>query len=148
MKKVFGVIVCLMVFLVAGCSKRSISLDKFKSIAEKEGLTVTNDDSILINDEIESHVIAKSLAGWEIEFYVFKNNSYASNTFESYKKAFALYDRRSTHDVSDKNFDRYSMTTDDLFGYLFRIDNTLLYIHTDKTYEEDILNLIDKLGYN
>ena len=49
--------------------------------------------------------------------------------------------------TNSKTYSKYSITTDDNYNYIARINNTVLYSFVDKKYKDKVNKLIKKLGY-
>lgn len=147
----FGII-CLMMFaIVTGCgSKKAISTNDFKSKSEKLDYTTVN---VLKQYEAYPHVKEATLAqhkdGFQVEFYVIDDDANATSMFNTNKEYFeSLKDNLSTELSSNmNNYSTYTLTSNDYYMYLSRVDNTLLFVKVKDSYKEKVKNLIKELGY-
>lgn len=141
----------LSLLFITGCgNKTMIDTNEFKNKTNENGYTYTDvtsqfKDSVFIKEAS----IAGSIDGWQIEFYTLEDQNYASSMFEKNKLEFDNERGASSIKTSSsgKNYDRYSLTTSDLYMYLSRIDNTLIYVKENVKNKDAISEFIKDLGY-
>lgn len=145
-------VVCLlMIFSLTGCgSKKAITTDDFKSIAESSSYSIADVTSQYAEfNFINEATVAQSSDGWQVEFYMLEDKENATNMFNTNKSDFeSKKDGFVTESsVNMPNYSTYSLTSGGYYMYLCRVDNTLLYVKVLDTYKDDVKALIKKLGY-
>lgn len=153
----FGVI--LLIFLASilaltGCqNQKAISGEKFKSIMEQRGYTVTD---ITDNSGTDATLALKaemmgsgSTASYNIRFFVFDSAAEAQSVFKEAKGSFSVYeDDDAIIKVTDKtNFQRYTLLGQGYYTLITRINNTMLFTDSLDAYKDDIIATAKKLGY-
>lgn len=83
------------------------------------------------------YIAISSNSTYQIGFYEFSDNDYASNFFNNDKKAFEdLKSSVSTEtSVSDDNNEKYTLTTNGKFKVVSRFDNTVIYLNVNDNYK-------------
>lgn len=147
-------LVCTLIFSLVFClcacgNKTAIDTNTFKTICEGEDLIVQDVSSQYSDYEYISVGTVASSGPWQIEFYELSNEEFAHQMFESNKLDFERFEGSASSEksVSVKNHEMYSLTSGGKFMYISRIDNTMVFVNTDKEYKEDINKILDKLGY-
>ena len=155
--KIFIIVVSLLlvsavviVFLVLGKGKESITASEFYDEMNDEGLMVIDvTDQYASYGIDEAYIAVESNQEYQIEFYELSSVSKAENMFETNKEYFEdrAGSKRVTSSYGFSNYDIYSLTSNGDFMYLCRIDNTLLYIDVDDSYKDEVKEIIDELDY-
>lgn len=155
--KIFIIVVSLLlvsavviVFLVLGKGKESITASEFYDEMNDEGLMVIDvTDQYASYGIDEAYIAVESNQEYQIEFYELSSVSKAENMFETNKEYFEdrAGSKRVTSSYGFGNYDIYSLTSNGDFMYLCRIDNTLLYIDVDDSYKDEVKEIIDELDY-
>ena len=142
-------VVILMCSLVGCSSKTAIDADTFVKTMYAENFTVTD-----VTNEIEANGLVTSLLvasneNYEIEFYVLTDNNTAASIFHNSKESYDdEYSVRTTSlSVTLGNYSYYAFVADGGFHMIARIDNTMLWCDADKAYKDEIIALVEKLGY-
>ena len=147
----FGALFLAFIFLFTGCSKKTaITSSDFKSKAEAEGYTVTDVISQYSSYEyVKEAYVASSSDGYQIEFYVLSDKDMAKSMFETNKAIIenANGNNKMKTEVNLSNYNKYSISTSTTYGYLCRIDNTLVYVNTNKDYKDKVKDFIKKIKY-
>jgi len=148
---ILGIFCFLILLTLTGCgNKNAISTDDFKTITEGRDYIIA-DATMQYSSYgyINEATIAQSPEGWQIEFYVLSDESYAEGMFNTNKATFETYKGNSSISSSSnmENYSKYSLTSSGYYMYLCRIDNTLLYVKINDTYEDSVKDLINELGY-
>lgn len=86
---------------------------------------------------------------YTIDFYILENTSKAEALFQDEKSTFEASKDGKTIENSIKigNHESYELTTNLMYMYTCRVDNTLLYISANVEDKDEIKSLVKKLGY-
>lgn len=141
MKKI--IIICLLV-LTLGCSKKSISIDKFKRIMRDNNYYV-----ISIKDQFESYSYIKEayLARKDInvEYYIMSDTNNTKAFYDYNKDIIEAY--KTKYDEYKEFESKYVLSTDEVYMVISCIDNTCIYIDTNIKNKDEANKIIKKLGY-
>lgn len=153
LKKFFkGVVICLLVFCVAGCGNaKSITADDFKEKMEDKKYSVTDATYQFAGaDYIEKAYIAlKSDSSYQIEFYQISNEEYAVSFYNNNKSIFEN-SKSSTSTYTETNLGnhaKYALESDGKYKVVSKIDNTVIYLNVDSKYKDEVKDILKKLGY-
>ena len=151
MKKVLSLILIMLSLFLFGCSKKEITKEEFKKIMEKEEFSVVE-----VTDQFKEYEYIKGAyvavykdATYQIEYYTFENNENADSFYKLNQEIFESQGSGGniSTSVKSKTYSKYSITTDEKYNYIARINNTVLYSTVDKKYKDKVNKLIKKLGY-
>lgn len=146
------IIFLIMLFNLTGCAKKeAISIEKFNEIVKNQDCSV--EENLEYYDKFID-IIAGSKAKysdkWEMNFYVLSGNKDAElmfekdrNILESYKKNVSKLQIETTM----PSYELYEIVASEHFGYVCRIDNTVLYVDAEEQYKDEIKAVIEELGY-
>ncbi len=145
-------IMCLVsLFGLTGCgNKTEITTDQFKSKVESNGLLTTDVTTQYSEYEyVKEATVALKEGEYQIEFYVLDNEANATSMFNTNKTIFETYKGNASKETSSSvgNYSKYTLQSNDLYMYLCRVKNTLLYIKVDDKYKDDVKNIVKDLGY-
>lgn len=147
-----GVLCFVVLFTLTGCgNKTSITSDDFKNKMESNGYTVQDATNQMASyDYIKKVYIAISNdSTYQIEFYELSDSDYATSFFNNNKSIFE--DSKSSvsteTSVNLGNHNKYSLTANDKFKVVSRIDNTVVYLDVDENYKSSVKDILDDLGY-
>ena len=140
----------LTVFLLTGCgNKTKLTTKEFESIAKKHNCTIYD-----VSNQYASYGFIKEAKvakndDWQIEFYIIdsaKNADVMYNinkqVFEGYKGSTSVYKTETL-----KNYSTYLLKSNGYYMYLSRVDNTLLYVKVNDTYQKQVEKIIKDMGY-
>ncbi len=153
MKKLKVILLLILVIFLSACSfdKKAIDSSEFKEIMRDNSYYVVNSkDQFSEYDYIlNSYIAIDSQQNYQIEFYELEDEEnaiafydYNKDIFEGYKISTSIYT-----DVSFSNNSKYTLTTDDSYRVLSRVDNTVIYISVDKKYKDEVKSILKELGY-
>lgn len=135
--------------MTACSSKKDLSQSDFSKLAEKEGFLVETGEGRFTSKELTSAVQAvNSEKGITIEYYEFSSDKKAKKGFRALK-----YDVKNMIGISttvEKNLFNYnilSVTIKEKYYAVARIDNTLIYVETDKSNKDAVNKVLETLGY-
>ena len=141
MKKI--IIICLLV-LTLGCSRKSISINKFKDIMRDNNYYV-----ISIKDQFKSYSYIKEayLARKDInvEYYIMNDKDNTKAFYDYNKDIIEAY--KTKYDEYKEFESKYILSTDEKYMVISCIDNTCIYIDTDIKNKEEAISITKKLGY-
>lgn len=155
-RKIFTVIMLgITLFLITGCGgesepKTAITTKDFIKKAEKEGLIVADlKDQFSTVEYIKEATTAASSDGWQVEFYVIDKKKNAKTMYESIDIDFQTMETKKRRKRTDKgkNFNKVEYDTDQHYGMITRVDNTIVYVKVLKESKKDVQAFIEKLGY-
>lgn len=137
---------------IAGKEKTVISASKFEEIMEENQFTVIDSKYQFENYEYveEARIAIENDANYQIEFYVIdsdKAEDFYNSNKEIFENEISNKSSKSTQSMTFKNGKFYKAETSDKFIYLSRVENTIVYIHADSEYKDNINKMIEKLGY-
>ncbi len=150
MKKLKILSLLLITLLLTACgNKKAIDSDKFKSIMRDNNYYVVNSkEQFSEYDYIVESYIAES-DNYQIEFYILQDDMNAK-AFYDYNKEIFDAERTSISmytSVDFTNTNKYTLTLEDSYKVLSRINNTVIYVDVEKEYKNDINSILKKLGY-
>ena len=151
-KHIIMSIICLVavLFLVGCFTKQSITVDEFKSNMEGNGLTLNNiKEEYGVYEEVVDANTAILDDKYQVEFYTFTDEVSSQGFYETRINEFVPIEStyKEKYNETGSNYNIYSLTTEDVYVYISRVDKTLLYINVNKEYKDEIKDLIEKLGY-
>ncbi len=150
MKKIFTCTFCLMiVFLITGCGKKKISVEKFNSDMEKKNYTIINAGE---NEELgltKSSIAKDEDNKYIIEFYQFDSFERSKYMYHKTKlEISSLAVKGSTSgEISRKKYLKYVLTNNDYYYVVSNVDNTLLIAYTKVENKSELKEIIKKIGY-
>ena len=160
MKKVLIIILIIIAVIVIGVGvliaslnkeKVAITADTFKSTMEAKGYIVSDVTSQFAQygNYITKAYVAQNGTDYQIEFYELSNLDNATNFYNANKTKFESQkgNASSSYNASMKNYSTYSVTTNGKYKFVSRVDNTVVYVDVDTTYQNDVKSIIKELGY-
>lgn len=153
MKKIKTLVLSILVVLLSACSlnKEAIDADKFKEKMRDNDYYVVNSKEQFNEYDyiIDSYIAINSDKTYQIEFYKLLDidNSLA---FYNYNKDIFDASRTSNStytDINLSNNNKYTLSTEDSYKVLSRIDDTVIYVNTDIKYKDEINSILKNLGY-
>ncbi len=145
-----SVICFIMLFIITGCgNKKAISTDTFKTNAEGEGFTVTDVQAQYSSYGYINQATVAAKDGYQIEFFVLSDSTYAKSMFDTNKAILENINgnNKTKTEINMSNYNKYTVSTSTNYGYLSRIDNTLIFINASNDKKDDIKKFVKKLGY-
>ena len=147
---IIGIIIGIMFYT----QKEVLTVTEFKKVAKNNKLTVEEveikDQDGNSNKDIKTALNAESELGWKIEYYILTDQETAKKTYDANKKIYSSYKNQLSEEkeTSRKNYDVFTLKTQNSYMHVCRVENTLLAINADDENEKNIEKVIKKLGYN
>ena len=143
---IFGVI-----FVALNKEKKSITANEFKTIMQEKGYIIqdaTNQFSDYSYVE-QVYLAVSSDYKYQIEFYVLSDESYATGFYNNNKNIFEASKGNTSSETSAslKNSSKYTLSANNKYSVVSRIDNTLIYLNVDSNYKDTVKDILDELGY-
>ena len=139
------------VFVSLNKEKTSISANDFKSSMQGKGYIIQDATSQFSSyDYIEQVYLAISNEySYQIEFYVLSDEAYATSFYNNNKSNFesSKGDVAAETNASLKNYSKYTLSSNNKYSVVSRIDNTVIYLNVDSSYKDTVKDLLDELGY-
>lgn len=160
MKKSVKIIIIILVVLtilvlaflaIFSGNKKAITIEKFEKIATEKGhriVEVQIDEDY--NDIItESKAAVKEDDSYLIRFYVLKDNDSAKIFYNENKEEFSKDKKEEDKPIEEgkKNYDSYTLKSDNQYSYVARIDNTVIRLKVAEALEQEVTDFLKKLGY-
>jgi len=137
--------------ILTGCgNKKLITTSEFISVSKNLNYLITDVTSQYAQyGYIKDGTIAQSTDGWQVEFYVLEDESYAINMFNTNRTTFESNKGNSSTESSASmgNYSSYTLTSNGYYMHLCRVENTLLYVKVKDSYQKEVKEFINKLGY-
>lgn len=159
MKKIIiGIIVLVIVvamavtvlFMSLSKEKLAITAMDFASIMEQNGYVIQDVTGLF--EQYDNYITKGYVAGnenFQIEFYELSNDENAIYMYNTNKQKFENQNTSgyASSKVEISNYGKYTLKTNGKFKCISRIDNTLVYIDVNETYEDTVKELLNKIGY-
>lgn len=148
---VFSMIFILSLFVFTACdtSKTALTAEQFsEQISQLEYETADVTEQFSKEETVESVTLAIN-ENYQIEFFVFSSNDISVSSFETNKADFEAIKTNSSSykSISGNNYIYYYRTTDDQFCLVSQVENTMIYVLTNKEYAKEIKETVKNLGY-
>ena len=154
MKRIFSVLsvlVVIMSFVLTGCEDRTPqTVEGFSNFMKGKSFTIQD-----VTADTETNGLAKSVIvavgkNYQLEFYELNDSETGEGVFYNNQNIFDEEHnvKTASKEISIDNYNYYAFNADGDFHMIARIDNTMLYCVADKTYKDEIVNIVKELGYN
>lgn len=153
MKRIKVIFLLILVILLSACStnKEAVDSNEFKNIMRDNNYYVVNSKEQFSEYDyiIDSYIAIDSNKKYQIEFYELEDDAnaiafydYNKDIFEASRTTSSVYT-----DVNLSNNSKYTLTNEDSYKVLSRIDNIVIYINVDEEFKDEIISILKKLGY-
>lgn len=145
MKKI--IIMIFLILLFTGCNKSALSTEDF--------IVKLQDEGYIVKDVLSSYPVDVLVEAYQatndnyvIDFNVTEDIEQAASAYNLYKKLFSQDETSSIshYEVIKDNYAKYYLINDKI-SVVSMINNTYLHIEADAKYEDDVLKILDKIGY-
>ncbi|MBQ1411631.1 MAG: hypothetical protein IIY93_00390 [Clostridia bacterium] len=152
----------MMLTVLTGCVKKTpVTTADFMAKAGESGLQCVDVKEQFADYDFiqEATIAAASDLSYQLEFYVFTDSSQARSSQARSSQARSFYTNNRTNfdmnkgnvytDTSKEgaNYARYALNAGDRYMFVAYVENTVLYVDTDKTHKDDVNAIIDALKY-
>ena len=152
MKKFLSVILGLtLIFSLVGCgsiNKEVLTAESFQSYFEgKEDYKVFD-----ITFQCEGQNVKTALAsddvkdGYSLEYYIYEDEVNAQKMYDEIVEIIAQFVKEPLVEEGE-NYNKYSGASSSTYWSLTKVENTVLYCETAKTFQEEISSVVMGLGY-
>ena len=129
--------------------KKKIDTKKFIEICDRYELKHYDLSKQITDEKVKEATIGESIDLWQIEFYILNSNRDAK---EMYKKNLDTYNTFAKGSVSSSKrsfigYNEFTVVTNYRYYHVCRVKNTLLFVNVPMEYQNDVKEIIKKLGY-
>lgn len=152
MKKVLNLVLVIVIICICfvGCKvkKTPQTPESFTTIMEYNGFRVSDATENVDTDTPITNALIATNDDFKIQFYQFKDAEAGRVMIEYIEEGFnQISINFSVVKVNEPDYGYYAFADETKFYMVTHLDNTLLYCVTDKEYEDDVVRIIEKLGY-
>ena len=155
LKKYFtlSILFILMVCLVTGCfNRKELNAKEFSSLIVKEGFVVLdNTENYKELSGVKKYLVAtNTLRSYKIEYYEFNDTKKAEELYDKIETKFKNSTKVKKSQYQTTSFGKYnyySLTTDNSYKVVSRINKTVVITDSDRVNKESIKEVVKKLGY-
>ena len=142
----------MMLTVLTGCIKKTpVTTADFMAKAGESGLQCVDVKEQFADYDFiqEATIAAASDLSYQLEFYVFTDSSQARSFYTNNRTNFDMNKGNVYMDTSKEgaNYARYALNAGDRYMFVAYVENTVLYVDTDKTHKDDVNAIIDALKY-
>lgn len=143
----FFLLICMIT--LTGCGKKeSIDTKEFKSTMEKEGFTIYDSATAGASYGVKNAFLASSTTiDYQFELYEFETTEQAKSAFETHLKNVKDTYGESFKSSSASNYSIASLTSDEKYIAMLRIEDKCIYAVGPKDDETKIKKLMEKFGF-
>lgn len=141
--------VLMLAGLFAGCdtSRTPKSAEQFRNQMEAEGFTIVD-----VTDEVGNSMLTNGLVAegkdFQLEFYVFSTNEIGEQVYNENVRMFKEeYTNGTSSSMTASNYNYFRYTTEEKFLLVSQIDNTMIWCSVDKACKDEVIRLVEALGY-
>lgn len=148
------VAIAIILLYMLSTNKKIITSDEFIELSSKLGYNTSRSNETTPATIIEFWTAQKN--DYEINFHVTMPNidkkakkiitdNYFNQIKEEYEKFKDSSSKEEYHSYG--NFSKYTLSTDEFYIKVTKIDNTIMFTKVPVQYKDDIINLFNQLGY-
>ena len=135
-------------FMKYNQEKRLITAEQFKEIMESKEYTIYDITKQYPNFTMV-YVAKNSTNNYQIEFY---ENDYTSESIQVYNSLVndiesEKNESQNYSDMKFKNYAKHTLSANGKYMVVSRIENTVVYAEVDESFEDEVNNLLDEIGY-
>ena len=153
MKKIFYLVPLLLIVLVfiSGCeNKKPITAETFQKAMEKREYKVLDYTESYADAGVKKVLESADIDNnFGIKYFEFNSENEAKDFYEFNQNI--LEDNNNVKESQIKteinNYQKYSLTADDQFYVLSRIDNTVVTVDAPKKYKKEMKKMLEEIGY-
>lgn len=149
--KILMLTVFALLLTACGVKKEAIDDEEFNRIMSNERFTVENREKEFDENEyVEDILLAiQEDNNYEIVFLELESDSYAKKSYELAKKFIEPFKEGTSNytEVNLANNSKYTLTTEDIYFVIARVEDTIIFLEVDKEYKAEVTDILNKLGY-
>jgi len=131
--------------------KVSISASEFRNKMSQKGLEITDANSQFAQYSFikQVYIAGNKSESYQIEFYEFDNESYATGFYNNNASKFqeTKGNVAAETNFSGKNYAKYTLSSNNQYMVISRVNNTVIYIDADSSYKNEIENILKEIDY-
>lgn len=138
-----------MLILTSCGNKTARGARSFTDFMEGKGFEVTDVTSDIGDDESFRTAVVAENENYVIEYYILADAATAEDMFYANQVMFNdLYPTKlMSKETSGSNYNYYHFTGGEDFCLASRVDDTMIFCIADKSFKDEILNVVKELGY-
>ena len=140
------IVIMLSLFITAcGTPREPMDVNVFISVMEAEGYEVM--DLAEGGSDITYHDLGIATDNYMIIFGELISTQYAINAFNGMRAGIenGQGSTRAYRSVNAANHSLFEQTSAGIFSYVYRVDNTILYVRADVSHRDHVRTLIDRI---
>lgn len=150
-KKLLFVLILLSALFITGCTtKETLEPNQFKTQIEKKGFIVVDQTSAVIHlnaDLNYSYIATTPDERYAVEYYSFEGESGAQAFYAQKHVQVSSTGGQVTTEINQGNYAKYTLNHNGKYTVISRISNTVVFVHADKNYMEEINIVVKDIGY-
>ncbi len=150
-KKLLFVLILLSTLFITGCTtKETLEPNQFKIQIEKKGFIVVDQTSAVIHlnaDLNYSYIATTPDERYAIEYYSFNGESGAQAFYAQKHADITATGGQVSTELNQGNYQKYTLNHNGKYTIISRISNTVVFVHADKNYMEEINIIVKDVGY-
>lgn len=150
-KKLLFVLILLSTIFITGCTtKETLEPNQFKTQIEKKGFIVVDQTSAVIHlnaDLNYSYIATTPDERYAIEYYSFNGESGAQAFYAQKHADITATGGQVSTELNQGNYQKYTLNHNGKYTIISRISNTVVFVHADKNYMEEINIIVKDVGY-
>ena len=146
--------VLITIFVGIGIIDIINSVYNYKEISEEKITSYMKEKGFVLTDMTHNY----SHLGYIDKYYSFKRGSVSliyltftgdNSMYNGLKKIISVYEKNAIvkKEINRNKINKYELKTRTKYGYIIRVDNTILYTLTDSKYSNFVYSIFEDLGY-
>lgn len=149
-KLLLGLLLIGLLFITGCTAKEKLEPSNFKKIMEKKGFIVTEQTGIAIAEGGNVDLSYKAETPdqrYVINFYEFDGEVSAQGFYAKKQAELGSTGSQVYTELNLGNYSKYTMIYHERFAAISRVSNTVVYVDTEKNYQEEVKQLLLDIGY-
>ncbi len=149
-KLLLGILLIGLLFITGCTAKEKLEPSNFKKIMEKKGFIVTEQTGVAIAEGGNVDVSYKAESPdqrYVINFYEFDGEVSAQGFYAKKQAELGSTGSQVYTELNLGNYSKYTMIYHERFAAISRVSNTVVYVDTEKNYQEEVKQLLLDIGY-
>ena len=149
-KLLLGLLLIGLLFITGCTAKEKLEPSNFKKIMEKKGFIVTEQTGTAIAEGGNVDLSYKAETPdqrYVINFYEFDGEVSAQGFYAKKQAELGSTGSQVYTELNLGNYSKYTMIYHERFAAISRVSNTVVYVDTEKNYQEEVKQLLLDIGY-